>query len=196
MQTEDAQDIDSRWAEARARLAQELSKHEESLDHLQAMIVNQAEELRNWFREQRKERRQIAVEVERASTPVGKRPRIVYAPLNLFARARTGNLEIYWQLVHKGKTDGALKFVYLRKNQQGYMMRDLLAMAKPFERGLVEQAELRARELRLVWRELAKVRSAFRIARQHAAAAMEQGGALADPVAQTGPIELVPSLVE
>lgn len=194
MQNDDTQDIDPRWTEARSRLAQELAKHDESLDHIQAMIVNQAEELRNWFREQRKERRQIAVEVEKASTPVGKKPRIVYAPLNLFARARTGNLEIYWQLVHKGKTDGALKFVYLRKNQQGYMMRDLLAMAKPFERGLVEQAELRARELRLVWRELAKVRSAFRIARQHAAAAMEQGAGVAVPATRTGQIELVPSL--
>lgn len=187
--------IDPSWAIARARLTADLEKYDKALGAAQTLVINQADNLREWFRSQRKALRLVAVEVEKTTTPVGKRPRSVYAPLNLFARARSGNLEIYWQLVHKGRTDGALKYVYLRKNQeQGYSIRDLLASAKPFERDLVEQAELRARELRLVWRDLVKARTANRLAIQHCAAASRQAAVVPAAAVPAGPIELVPSM--
>lgn len=196
----------SEQVEGNAEIALALEAHDQAIVATQGIIVNQALALRDWFRKERKRLQKIAQEESDANTTVGQRKKFIYSPLNLFARGRNGGLEIYWQEVHKGKASGKVGYKYIRRSERGdgYTMRDLFGVARPFEREIVEQAEQRAQELRAMWRELTRMRLCCRVTARvvelsqvgGAPAAIETVAGSTVSLQSQGPIELVPSLVD
>lgn len=111
------------------------------------------------FREQR-EALQLEAQAEvDARTPVGRKPRRLYAALNIFGRVRGGTLELYWQEVHRHRITHRPVYKYLRMNSDGQGdLRLILARARDFEIDLVRATELEARRVRTQWSHWAQIR--------------------------------------
>mgnify|MGYP000679599914 CR=1 FL=1 len=192
----------SEWGAETAHIRARMKQHDDALYATQNDVVNQALALRDKFRKEREEMRLVALEEIKAATPVGYQPKPLYAPLNLFARLRNGGLEIFWQEVHTYKTSPTPVYKYLSRNGKGgYNLQVLLSKAKPFEREFVEKSERRAQELRIIWRELVKMRGSGRVLvlSLDAASTTKPGRTTTQPIVATTPvaphlIELVPSM--
>jgi len=111
------------------------------------------------FREQREVRRkQAQIELD-ARTPTGKKPRFLYASLNIFSRVRNGALVLIWQEVHRHRITGRPVYKYLRVNADGHGdLRLIVARARDFELELVRATEMEARRMRAQWGRWSKIR--------------------------------------
>jgi hypothetical protein len=190
------------WGAETAHIRARMKLHDAALYATQNDVVNQALALRDKFRKEREEMRLVALAEIKAATPIGHKPKPLYAALNLFARLRNGGLEIFWQEVHTFKTAEKPVYKYLSRNGKGgYNLQVLLSRARPFERELVEKIERRAQELRIIWRELVKMRGSGRVLvlSLNAASTTKPGRTTTQPIVATTPvaphiIELVPSM--
>jgi hypothetical protein len=87
-----------------------------------------------------------------------QRPYKVWCPLNLFTRMNSGSLELSWQMVNYSKVKKVPLYWQIKKGDEHYDLRALLGKAKPFERDLIREIELRAREIREAWWQLSRIR--------------------------------------
>lgn len=125
---------------------------------LRALEV-QAADIVSEFREQRESLQKEAQAELAARTPMGRRPKSLYAPLNLFCRVRDGGLQLYWQEVHRHRITHRTMFRYLRVNSDGDGdLRLIMARAREFETALVRDTELEARRLRAQWSRWSQIR--------------------------------------
>lgn len=123
-------------------------------------LRDQAYELRAAFRARRESLRILAQAEADARTPVGKRSKLVYAPLNLFCRVRGAGLELTWQEVHTNPVTHTRRFKYLRLAAEGNAdLRLVLSRALVFERDLIRETEAHARHIRAQWKLWLRIRA-------------------------------------
>lgn len=155
---------ESVWIEADTYLLGATLSLDDVLKQLMISIENQALALRDHFREERKR----IVEAERLTlqdegVDKAKGAKSTYTPLNLFARLRKGNLEIYWQEVHRRPNTPKPKYTYLPRGEDGnYNRQKLRGKARHFEAVLVDVTEQRAAYLRNQWKTLMALRQHHR----------------------------------
>ena len=132
----------------------------EVLELEEARIVGHANELKFAFMQAKMDLYQSA---KAATDNQGKG---IYSPLALVTRYHKGSLSILWQEIHfkPNRAGGKTKYYrQIRKVAEGYQIPKLRSRAT-YDVELVEDFELRARELRKYWSQLMELKKAVRIA--------------------------------
>lgn len=131
-----------------------------ALELEEARIVGHANELRNAFIQAKR-----AI-FENIRNEPGNNGKVIYSPLALVTRYHKGSLSIVWQEIHlkPNRAGGKAKYYrQIRKIGGTYAIPTVRSKAT-YDAELVEEFELRARELRKYWSQLMELKKAVRIA--------------------------------
>lgn len=142
---------DEPLAEAIRRAARQV---DEAHWHLRTAAYQAAQDLARHFRVEK---------AIRHADQRAKNPRTAYTPLTLKAQGIGESLELVWRLEHRRRRGAAMPprpkwtTTGVRRVTGGYDLRQLTALAQPWERDLVVETEMAARVIRAVWAEVTKL---------------------------------------